>query len=373
MKILLFANTDWYLFNFRLPLIRTLHERGVEVVLLSPPGEYGERLQEKGYRWIPFNLARAGMNPFRELFTILQLVQVYQREKPDVVHHFTVKCVLYGSIAARLARIKAIVNAVTGLGYIFMQGNLVKKLFQAFVLAFYRLALRGTQVIFQNRDDRAAFLQAWLVHPERIHLIPSSGVDLQVFRLTPEPSQVDPIVMLAARMLWDKGIAEFVEAAQMLKNKGVAARFVLVGKPYLDNPASVSQEQLEAWQQSGIVEWWGWRDDMPAVLAQASIVCLPSYREGLPKTLIEASALGRVVVTTDVPGCRDAVIPEQTGLLVPVKNAPALAAALETLLSNSELRAQMGQAGHFFAVKTFSSENVVAHTLDVYARAGMPV
>jgi glycosyltransferase involved in cell wall biosynthesis len=367
MKIILFANTDWYLYNFRLPLAKALRARGADVTLLSPPGEYAARLQAEGFRWLAFPLNRKGMNPLAELVTILRLRRLYRRERPDLVHHFTVKPVLYGSLAARLAGIPAVVNSITGLGYLFLGGGTRRRLLRTLARMLYRVSLGGTRVIFQNEDDRRAFLDLRLVRPEQADLVPGSGVDVTRFVPAPEPAGT-PVVLLAARLLWDKGVGEFVEAARRLT---VRARFVLAGDPDADNPAAVPPEQLRAWQEEGVVEWQGWQDDMPAVLAGASVFCLPSYREGLSKTLAEAAACGRAIVTTDVPGCRDVVAHGVNGLLVPPRNADALAEAIAALLADPSLRRKMGAAGRRIAEEHFSIEHVVGATLAVYRQTGL--
>jgi glycosyltransferase involved in cell wall biosynthesis len=367
MKILLFANTDWYLYNFRLPLAKALRARGADVTLLSPPGEYAARLQGEGFRWLAFPFERKGMNPLAELAAILRLRRLYRRERPDLVHHFTVKPVLYGSLAARLAGVPAVVNSITGLGYLFLGKGIGRRLLRTLARTLYRLSLGRTRVIFQNEDDRRAFLDLHLVRPEQADLVPGSGVDMTRFVPASEPDGT-PVVLLAARLLWDKGVGEFVEAARQLT---VRARFVLAGDPDADNPAAVPPEQLRAWQEEGVVEWQGWQDDMPTVLAGANIFCLPSYREGLSKTLAEAAACGRAIVTTDVPGCRDVVAHGVNGLLVEPRNADALAEAISALLADPSLRRKMGAAGRRIAEERFSIEHVVGATLAMYRQAGL--
>ena len=214
MKIILFANTYWYLYNFRLPLAQDLCARGDEVIFLSPPGEYASKLTELGFRWLEFPFSRRGMNPLAELGTILRLWSLYRRENPDLVHHFTIKCVLYGSTAAHLARIPRIINAITGLGYVF---NAENRILGTIARLFYRLFLKNTQVIFQNPDDLETFTQAKLLRPEQAHLIRSSGVDLSRFTPQPENKNQPPLVILPARLLKDKGVLEFVAAARLLK------------------------------------------------------------------------------------------------------------------------------------------------------------
>lgn len=365
VKIILFANTDWYLYNFRLSLARALQARGAEVVLLSPPGEYTPRLTAAGFRWLSFPLSRRGVNPFYELLTIWRLARLYRAERPQIIHHFTVKCVLYGSLAARLAGIRQVINAVTGLGYVFIGQSRGICLLRLLVKGLYRFALQGTRVIFQNPDDRSLFLELGLAAEQQSALIEGSGVDTDHFRPLDEP-QGEPLVVLPARLLWDKGVAEFVAAAKSLRQNGLAARFALVGDTYRDNPAAVPPEQLRAWQQEGWVEWWGWQEDMREAYRQAAIVCLPSYREGIPRALVEAGACGRAVVASDVPGCRAVVLPGENGLLAAVRDPAALAGALHRLLKEPELRRRMGKRGREIVEARFSASQVIAQTLQIY-------
>ena len=366
VKILLFANTDWYLYNFRLALAQALRARGDEVVLVSPQGAYAPRLQELGFRWVGFPLEQHGLNPLVEISTIMRLVRLYRREKPDLVHQFTVKCVLYGSLACRMLGIRAVVNSVTGLGYVFMEGKGARRWLRGIIILFYRLVLRRTQVIFQNPDDKAIFLENRLVDPARVALIRGSGVDIQRFAPSPEPDGM-PVVILPARLLWDKGVGEFVAAARRLRAEGLRARFALVGDSDNNNPASVHVPQLQAWEKEGVIEWWGWKENMEDVYAQASIICLPSYREGLSKTLIEAAACGRPMVASNVPGCRDVVRHGENGLLVPPRDAFPLAEALRTLIGNPDMRYKMGICSRKIAQEEFSTGLIVSQTLSIYS------
>lgn len=366
MKVILFANTDWYLYNFRLPLAQALQERGDEVLLLSPAGPYVERLRAAGFRWQEFSLDRKGTNPLVDGLALLKLWRLYRREKPDLVHHFTIKCVLYGSMAAWLAGVKITVNAITGLGYAFT-GN--RKWLRIMVSNLYRLLLRGTWVIFQNPDDQSAFVQKGLVDPARSVLIRGSGVDTIRFQPSPEPEGI-PLVILPARMLWEKGIGEFVEAASILKECGVEARFALVGDTDTGNAFAVPTEKLQEWKEKKLVEWWGWQDDMTGIYAQAHIVCLPSYYgEGIPKTLIEAAACGRPLVAADMPGSREIVRNRENGLLVPPRSGQAVADALQVLIRDPELRKEMGQKGRQIAVGEFDLQHVLRNTLEFYTTA----
>lgn len=373
MKILLFANTDWYLYNFRLALVQALCERGDEVVLVSPDGPYGPRMQEMGIRWLRFPLARRNLNPLLEGITILRLARLYRCERPELVHHFTVKCVLYGSLVSRLLGIRSVVNSVTGLGYIFTEGNgsppkyggSGRRWLQKIVKLFYRILLRRTYVIFQNPDDQAVFIQNGLIDPQRAALIRGSGVD--ILRFSPRPEEEGlPVVILPARLLWDKGVAEFVQAAHLLRAEGIQARFALVGDSDPENPSSVPLAQIQEWEREAVIEWWGWVEDMAEAYAKAHIVCLPSYREGLPKTLIEAAACSRPIVASDVPGCREVVRHGTNGLLVPSHDPFALADAVRLLVKNPSLRQKMGTRGRDIAVKEFSTAQIISQTLSVY-------
>lgn len=370
MKIALVANTDWYLYRFRQAQAHFLRARGAEVILVSPPGEYVEALRGLGFRWLPLPLTRTGMNPLTEGRAILSLARLYRRERPDLVHHFTIKCVLYGSLAAGLAGVDCVINGVTGLGYVFGEGGMSRRALRWLAKTWYRLALARTQAVFDNEEDRQFFIANRLTSPERSHVVRSAGVDVEAYRPQPEP-QGEPLIVFAGRMLWDKGIGELVEASRLLRREGVRVRIALVGRPDPGNPASIPEAQLQAWHAEGTVEYWGWREDMARVFTEANLFCLPSYREGLPTTIIEAAACGRAVVATDVPGCRDAVRHGETGLLVPPRDAGALAEALGRLARDPALRQKMGAAGRNMVEAEFSTRRVNEDTLRIYAQAGL--
>ena len=367
MKVLLFANTDWYLYNFRLSLATALRERGDEVILCSPPGRYVSLIQEDGFHWQPFPLDRGGMNLLNELVTIWRLMRLFKQIRPQVVHLFTIKPVLYGSIAAKLAGVPNTINAITGLGHVFIDKEFSTKVILAIVKILYRFSLKNTQVVFQNQDDRNLFIKLGVVQPRQTHMIPGSGVDLERFTLQPEPDGI-PVVVLPGRLLKSKGVEEFVGSARLIKKTNLSARFVLVGDTDFDNPASVSPSDLEAWQKEGSIEWWGWRDDMKNIFAQSNIICLPSYREGLSFVLLEAAASGRALVATDVPGCRDIVHHNENGLLAPAKNIPELAGALTTLLKQPDLRKKMALCGREIVEENYSVQIIVDKTLNLYPK-----
>jgi glycosyltransferase involved in cell wall biosynthesis len=246
VKTLLFANTAWYLYNFRLSLAEALRSEGIEVVLISPRDEFAQRLVEAGFRWIEFPFSRKGSNPFREIDTVLRLARLYSTENPDFVHHFTVKCVLYGSLAAKWSGVRQIINAITGLGYVFIGNTFSQKLLKPIILALYRVSLRGTQVIFQNTDDFHQFEKEHLINTDQAAIIRGSGVDVEKFHVSPLP-EGQQVVVLPARMLWDKGVNEFVQAARQIHIGGIDARFILAGDTDEENPAGIPVSVLQDW------------------------------------------------------------------------------------------------------------------------------
>lgn len=369
MKLLLFANTDWYLYNFRRSLAVALRDAGHEVLLISPGGPYGEKLRALGLRWQPLPMDRRSLNPFREAFLLWHLQRLFRRERLDIVHGFTIKCAVYGSLAARLAGVPARVNAVAGMGYVFTSGSLKARLLRPVVRGLLKLALGGhnARLILQNPDDVALFERAGLVDATQVRLIRGSGVDCSRFR--PDASRAASgrlRVLLPARLLWDKGLAEFVEAARMLRSQGRGIDMLLAGEPDPGNPAAVPEHEIRAWVGEGLVQWLGHVDDMPALLRSVDIVALPSYREGLPKGLIEAAASGCALVTTDVPGCREVVADGVDGLLVPVRDGVALAGAIARLHDDPALRARLAEAAVRKALACFDERIVVRDTMAVY-------
>jgi glycosyltransferase involved in cell wall biosynthesis len=367
-KIILFANTDWYLYNFRLALAKELQKQGSQVILLSPPGDFQNLLQESGFQWIPFPLSRQGANPVSELRTVWRLIRIYQQIKPDAVHHFTIKPVIYGSLSAHMLGIKAIINSVTGLGHLFIDPGIATRILRTLAKILYRASLHRTQVIFENPEDRDTFIRNRLLQSGQTSLIPGTGVDVEKFHPVPKNND-EPLILFASRLLISKGVLEFVEAAQQVKKTGSKARFAIAGTPDPGNPASIPPKQVNEWDRSGLVDVWGWQNDMPAALAKADIFCLPSYREGVPSALLEACASGLPIITTDVPGCRDVVSHGVNGLLVPPRNPQALAEAIEKLLANPALRNDMGTSGRQLALEKFSLEKIIEQTLGIYQKA----
>jgi glycosyltransferase involved in cell wall biosynthesis len=368
VKVILFANTDWYLYNFRRSLAMALCDAGHDLLLISPPGPYGEKIRALGLRWQPLPMNRRSLNPLREATLLWHLWRLCRRERPDLVHSFTIKCAVYGSLVARLARVPSRVNAVAGMGYVFTSNDAKARLLRPVVRALLRLALGGRNawLILQNPDDVALFQQARLVSSGRVRLIAGSGVDCARFHPSALARDGETLrVLLPARLLWDKGVAEFAQAARLLRASGRSMAFLLAGDPDPGNPAAVPEATIREWAAEGTLEWLGHVDDMPALFRSVQVVALPSYREGLPKGLIEAGASGCALVTTDVPGCREVVRDGEDGLLVPARDADALARAIARLHDESELRARLATAARARAL-AFDERLVIARTLDVY-------
>jgi glycosyltransferase involved in cell wall biosynthesis len=365
-KAILVANTDWYLYNFRSSLANFLKDNGFEVVLVSPSGPYVTRLQESGFRWLAWEVGRQTLSPWREYKAYRKLLQLYRIEKPDLSHHFTIKPVLYGTLAARRSAVKAIANSITGRGYVFLSNKASTQLMRLFVKYLYRQILKchNCAAIFENEADLEFFTHQSLVPSERAFLIRGVGVNMDHFVPLPEPEGI-PVILLPARMLWDKGVGVLVEAARILRTR-TSARFVLIGEPDPGNPANITRTVLERWVEEGIVEWWGWQQDMKAAYAASHIVTLPSMGEGVPTVLLEAAACARPIVTTDTPGCRDVVEDGVSGLIVPPNDPPALADALLKLLVDPDLRGRMGNAGRTLVLNGYTQEQVNQANFEVY-------
>jgi glycosyltransferase involved in cell wall biosynthesis len=373
MKVIFFANTDWYLFNFRLSTARRLQADGHEVLMVSPPGEFGVRFAAQGLRWVTLPMNRASLNPLREAATLWQLAKVLRRERPDLLHNFTVKCAIYGALAARAANVPAVVNAVAGMGYVFTSNSFKARSLRPLVKALFRGTLGSARslLILQNPDDAAAFSASRLVTPERIRVIRSSGVDTARFRPARPPRNRDGRlrVLLAARLLWEKGVQEFAYAARLLREQGRDVEFLLAGMPDPGNPRSVGAPQVQQWVDEGLLQWLGHVDDMPALLNSVDVMALPSYyREGVPKSLIEAAACGLAIVTTDLPGCREVVTEHGVdGLRVAARDARGLADQIVALDDDRELLWRLGCSARQRALADFDERQVIQRTFDVYS------
>ncbi len=375
MRVSLTVNNLYDLWVWRRALISALRQVGCEVVAVGPPGPWAEAVAALGCRVVTYPLDRRGLNPFAEARSLTALVRLYRTLRPTIAHHFTIKPNLYGTLAARLAGVPVVVATVTGLGYIWTDSGLMSRLLRATLGRVYRWVLRlADAVIYLNEADRQT------LGGRRTVVIPGEGIDLREF--SPEAVSAErqaalraelglakdaPVVLMVGRMLWHKGVREFVEAARQVQRRFPSATFLLVGPSDAGNPARVPPAALRAWETEGIVRYLGPRDDIRDLMAVSDMVVLPSYREGLPRVLVEAAAMGKPLVATDVPGCREVVQPGENGFLVPPRDPVALADAIVRLLADPALRAQFGLAGRRLAEERFSDQQVVAAILGLYA------
>lgn len=374
MKLLFVVNVDWFFLSHRLPVALAAKDAGYEVHVVTTLTEEKAGLEKYGFVVHPVSINRSSAGVLGLLKLFLDFIRIFLSVRPDVVHLVTIKPVLVGGLAARLARVPGIVYAVSGLGHVFVAEGVLGSLRRALVGSWYRFILkaRNMRIIFQNPDDRRAIESVARLSPEKVVMIPGSGVDLSEYDYHPMP-EGEVTVLMAARLLRTKGVREFVQAARLVKKTDPSVRFLLVGGLDPENPASISKQEIAAWKQESIVEPLGHRSDIAQLMQGAHIVALPSYYgEGLPKVLIEAAACGRAVVTTDMPGCRDAIEEGVTGLLVPPKDSAALAKALLELIGSRQRCVEMGQAGRKRAEDVFDVHAVTQTHLKIYEalRAG---
>ena len=372
MKIIFFANSDWYLYNFRVPLAQHIKALGVEIVMISPPGEYAGLIEAAGFRWVQLDMSRRSTNPFGELAVIWRLRRILRDEKPDLIHNFTIKSVVYGAIAARLAGVRHVVNAVAGLGFVFSNTGLQARLLKPVVRVLLRFSLGGksSRLILQNPDDQALFARERLLRPENVRLVKGSGVNTERFHPPESESLAEDgqvKVLMASRLLWDKGLLEYVEAAKAVRAGHPEVTFWLAGSPDSGNPNSVTDAELDTWREQGFIEPVGHVEDMVELLGRTDIVVLPTrYGEGVPRVLIESAAAGLPLVGTDVPGCREIIKNEINGFLVEPNDVTALVNAIVRLVESATLRHQMGKNGRGMVLQEFDEKVVFSKTLDVY-------
>lgn len=366
--LLIITNVDWFLISHRLVIAKAAVKRGWKVYVACENTGRADEISVDGIEFIDFKFSRSGTNPLEELRTINDFKKLYRRLKPDIVHQITLKPVVYGTYAGKSVGIKGIVNAISGLGYTFTNGRM--GIVQKLILKLMRYSFKRSNlsVIFQNNDDREVLENFSVIDPRNsLYLIKGSGVDLNQFEFSELPSFDKIKILFPARMLWDKGIKELKEASNYLKEKyHNKVQFILAGLADEANKASVSASYLNSWQDGEYIQWLGHQSDMVSLYRDCHIVVLPSYREGLPKTLIEACAIGRAIVTTDAVGCKDCVDEGINGFKVPVYAVEELASALEKLILNPELLIKMGHASRKKAEQEFDVENVVAKHLEIY-------
>jgi glycosyltransferase involved in cell wall biosynthesis len=368
-RLMYVISEDWFFCSHFLDRAVAARQAGYDVAVMTRERAHGGKIRAAGIRLLPMNFNRRSINPLSEFLSLLKIWFACRREQPHVLHHVAAKAIFYGSLAALMSRHRpAIVNAPVGMGYVFSSEDWLARLLRPCLRLGYRLLLnpRRSRVIFENPDDAGWLVDNGVVRSSDAVVIRGAGVDVRKFRPGSSPDG-PPVVALVARMLRDKGIYQFVEAAHRLHDAGVIARFVLVGVPDPESPASVPVEQLQSWHGQKGVEWWGFQEDMASTWRRVHVACLPSfYREGLPKALIEAAACGLPIVTTDAVGCREVVKNGKNGLLVPAGDVPALAKALRILIADADLRSRMGKESRSIAEREFSSEQVIRETLGVY-------
>jgi glycosyltransferase involved in cell wall biosynthesis len=367
-RIVFVVNSCRFFLSHRLPVAQAVAAAGYEVHVATPPCDESGELQRHGFVYHSIPMSRSGQNPLVELVTFVRLLALFWRLRPDLVHLVTIKPVLYGGIACRLSPVRAMVAAISGLGSVFRARSLTGLLRRFAVSRLYRVSLGGRRVavIFQNESDRNLLVRVASLPVWKANLIRGSGVNLAEYKVRPEP-EGEVRAVFASRRLGEKGVRDFVDAARLLRNRGVKVDCLLVGEPDPGNPTTVQQHELDAWRDEGVVQCLGFRSDIAALFAGCHMVVLPSYYgEGLPKVLMEAAASGRAVVTTDHPGCRDAIIPGRTGLLVPLCDPEKLADAMEHIVDCADERKAMGLEGRKLAEKEFSVDTVVWQHMEIY-------
>jgi glycosyltransferase involved in cell wall biosynthesis len=367
-KIVISINAAWNILNFRLGLIKGLREAGHEVVALAPPDAASARLEALGIPFHPIAMDKKGLSPARDLALLFAYRRMLRRLGADVFLGYTPKPNIYGSLAARMLGMK-VINNVSGLGTAFIRGGWLSRL----VSALYRLAFRGSSTIFfQNPEDRDLFVAQRLVRPEQARLLPGSGIDLARFAppTAARPERAPFRFLLVGRVIRDKGIIEYVEAARRLRPRWPDVKFQLLGFLDAENRTAISKDAVDGWVAEGLIDYLGAADDVRPFLAAADCVVLPSYREGLPRTLLEAAAMARPLIATDVPGCRHLVRHGVNGLLCEVRDSGALAAAMERMLGAApEQRAAWGAEARAIAEREFSEEVVIARYREAIAEA----
>lgn len=366
-RLLFVVNDAAFFLSHRLPVALAAQKEGYEVHVATPESLASAKIKDAGLTFHSFPLSRSGKNPLKELISLFALGWLFFRLKPQLIHLVTIKPVLYGGLMARVLRVPAVVAAISGLGFLYIADSKSAGAWRTKLAYLYRMAFKQKKlkVIFQNPDDRQTILNMKACGSSQTVLIRGSGVDLKKYPYIPEP-QNEFVVVMISRLLKDKGVFEYVNAAKQLQAQHLKINFKLIGDRDLNNPACVEQSFLEQWKQEAHVEILGYRSDIASLMSQANLVVLPSYREGLPKVLMEAAACGRAVITTDVPGCRDAIDPNISGLLVPVRDDKALATAIKRLFENFEYRQQLGIAGRRLAENEFRIEKIVAEHLQIY-------
>ncbi|MGE4519498.1 MAG: glycosyltransferase family 4 protein [Desulfobacteraceae bacterium] len=368
-KIIYFVSEDWYFCSHRLPIARAAKKSGFEVVVVTNVDKHEKIITSEGFRLIPIKLNRRGKNPLKELNIIFNLIRIFKKEKPDIVHNVALKPVIYGSVAAFFSPKSYVVNALAGLGYIFSGNNFFSSFSRSVFIGIYKLIFFNKKTIglFQNPEDKNIFISKKILPKERTELIKGSGVDVKQYEHKEDSEETYMKILIASRMLWSKGIGDLIKASHILAQKKIKFKTIIVGKPDTCNPDSIPLEKLEEWSKLPYVEYLGYQSQMHKIIKNSNIIALPTtYGEGVPKFLIEAASSGRPIVTNNEPGCKEIVKNGVNGFLVPAKNIEKLADALELLILNRDLRLKFGKAGRKIVENEFSEEIVIEKTLNLY-------
>lgn len=370
--LLYFVNVDWFFISHRLPIALKALEEGYRVVIACHFTAHQKQLESMGFITYEIPFSRSGIGIISELRTLQKVRKAIKLFKPTIIHSVTIKPVIYSGLMRRTVLRKiAMVSAISGLGYVFTSKTLRARLIKLAVSILYKIALSGNSriVIFQNASDEKILTDIVGLRSDDKVLIKGSGADLNIYNYRPEPTSSIVKVAMACRLLKDKGVYQFIEAARIIKRNHSNVEFLLIGTPDVDNPNSVLGKEIDIWVAEGVIKYLGHRTDIADLFSDSHIVCLPSYYgEGVPKVLIEAAACGRAIITTNNPGCRDAVIDGQTGICIPIKNSEALAEAVKYLVEQPDLRNRMGVAGRQFAEQEFDVSSVVNKHLNLYDR-----
>lgn len=355
--IAIVINTSWNIFNFRVGLLKALQKDGYRIVAIAPHDEYSQKLESLGFEYHNIDINNKGTNPIEDMKLVWAFYRLYKHVKPDLALHYTIKPNIYGTMGAWLAGVPVISN-ISGLGTVFLDHSVSSKV--AHLL--YKLALKiPAKVFFQNADDRALFIDSKLVAANKTGLLPGSGIDTDQFvPVDNELTDSSFCFLFIARLVKDKGLLEYVEAARILKVKYPDIQFAVLGAFYPGNPTAVTRDEIKNWEQEDTIEYLGTSNDVQSVISQADCVVLPSYREGLSRVLLEAASMARPIVTTDVPGCRDVVDDGVNGFLCKVKDTESLATKMEKMLQlGQEQRIDMGKRGREKVVKEFDEALVI--------------
>ena len=371
-KLLYLVNVDWFFISHRMDLAIAAKKEGYDVYVLAKDTGYSHIFSQNKINFVDIPVSRSGINPLKEFKLLLIILFKYKQINPDIVHHVALKSVIYGTIAARIFKIPTIINAITGLGYVFNKNDsVINSCINKVILISLKLVSSKPFIttILQNDYHSHILVRNRILQSFNIKIICGSGVNINIFKYLPENPVNELKVMMVSRLLWDKGVKEFVDASILSKNYNqMKFKFILIGKIDLNNKSAIPKSDVLKWVNNGLIEWWGEKmiEDIPSILAEGTIIVLPSYHEGLPKILLEAGAVGRPVVTTLIPGCKDVIKHNVNGLLVPVRDSHALSIAINYLLMNPKIRKEMGRNARNIIEKSYDLNIIVKQQLDLY-------